>query len=96
MCIHESKYGHVAYQIEGNEACSGMVVNIFSQKHTRHWSGFKKTFFKVVVLHIKLLGMEHRSPRRQILCHSTPSIPVWGENIKYFSFLKMAMLHIKL
>ena len=57
-----SEHGHVAYQINGNDACSNMVANIFpiyTPKILRVGSkGQNSTFFQnMVTLHIKLKGM---------------------------------------
>ena len=57
-----SKSGHVAYEIKADDADSNMVANI----HTRPWGWGQKVklylFLKVVMLHIKLKGIEHRAP----------------------------------
>ena len=58
--------------------------------------GVKKlthVFLKVVLLHIKLKGMEHRAQCKHIFCHNTHPQP-WGV-VKTF-FLKEVMLPIKL
>ena len=47
-------------KIKGNCECSNMQTHILSL----HWGGFKgqnNYFLKVVMLHIKLIGMEHRA-----------------------------------
>ena len=87
-----SEYGHVAYYIKGNDECSNIQARILSL-HTPSTPGVGsnvKTFFlKVVMLHIKLKGMEHKA---HMLCTHTPSTPRWGQNV---IFLKVVMLHIK-
>ena len=59
-----SEYGHVAYQINGNDACSNMVA-IFSPTYTPSSLGWveksKKKILKVVKLHINLKGMARRA-----------------------------------
>ena len=50
---------YVAYQIEGNEACNNMVVN---KLHTDTPSGGVNRNLKVVLLHIKLMGIGRRVP----------------------------------
>ena len=61
-----SEYGHVAYQIKADYADSNMVANICPQTHPRlrGWGQKVKLylFLKVVMLHIKLKGIEHRAP----------------------------------
>ena len=61
-----SEYGHVAYQIKGNDECSKMVANILPADRplSPHpptlgvWS--KSSFFRIMVMvHIKLKGMTH-------------------------------------
>ena len=61
------------------------------QQH-RGWERVKIYFFlKVVMLHIKLKGMEHRAPCKHIFCPYTHAqLP---DGVK---FLKVVMLHIKL
>ena len=55
------------------------------------------SFLKVVMLHIKLKGFEHRAPWKQIICHYTHQRPLgWGQKVIFFSFLKVVMFHIKL
>ena len=50
----------------------------------------------VVILHIKLKGIEHRAPWRQICCYYTHQRPPgWGQKVIFF-LLKVFMLHIKL
>ena len=58
-----SEYGHVAYQIKGNEAYNNMLANILPL-HTpltpgMGSKGYFFSFLKVVMLHIKLKGMKH-------------------------------------
>ena len=66
-----SEYGHVAYQIKWNRECSNMQAHIQSL-HTPSTPGMVskvKThicFLKVVMLHIKLKGMENRANRGKL------------------------------
>ena len=57
---------HVAYQIKADDAGSNMVANILptdTPSTQGVWSkGQLYTFLKVVMLHIKLKGIEHRAP----------------------------------
>ena len=48
------------------------------------------------MLHIKLKGIEHRAPWKQICCHYTHQRPLGGVKRSFFSFLKVVMFHIKL
>ena len=51
---------------------------------------------KVVMLHIKLNGMEHRVPCKHIFCPNThPRLHGWGQRSNHFYLLKVVMLHIK-
>ena len=61
-----SEYGHVAYQIQAYNVCSNMVANILPT-YTPLTQGLVSKgqtifFLKVVMLHIKLKGIEHRAP----------------------------------
>ena len=58
------EYGHVVYQIKGNEAYSDMVANILPVGiPSGVGSERSKLFFlKLVMPHIKLKGMECRAP----------------------------------
>ena len=60
------EYGHVAYQIKGNDTYSNMVANILPDPWG--WSKGQNIFFLKVTLHIELKGMEHRAPWNQIFC----------------------------
>ena len=52
------------------------------------------SFLKVVILHIKLIGMKHRTPCKQIFCPFTHSRHTFGQKVK--KNLKKAILHITL
>ena len=52
-----SEHGRVEYQIKWNHKCRNMQTHIF--------------FLKVVMLHIKLKGKEHRAPCNHIFCPYT-------------------------
>ena len=64
--ISFSESSHVAYQIKADDPGRNMVANVCPQ--TRHrprgWGQKVKLylFLKVVMLHIKLKGIEHRAP----------------------------------
>ena len=48
----------------------------------------------MVMLHIKLKGMELTITYKQIFCSYTyPGPLVWGQKVNLFSFLKVVMLH---
>ena len=61
-----SEYGHVAYQIKADDFCSNVVANILptDTPSTQGWGQKVKPyiFVKVVMLHIKLKRIEHRTP----------------------------------
>ena len=60
------KYGHVPYQIKAEEGCSNMLGNILPRDTplTLGWGKKVKPylFLKVVILLIKVKGIEHRAP----------------------------------
>ena len=64
--IYFSESSHVAYQIKADEAGSNMVANILPTDtlSTQGWGQKVKLylFLKVVMLYIKLKGIEHRAP----------------------------------
>ena len=64
--IYFSESSHVAYQIKADDAGSNMVENILptDTPSTQGWGQKVKLylFLKVVMLHIKLKGIEHRAP----------------------------------
>ena len=61
-----SESSHVAYQIKADDAGSNMVANILpTDTPLTQGVGSKVKlylFLKVVMLHIKLKGIEHRAP----------------------------------
>ena len=61
-----SELGHVPYQIKAGEGCSNMVANILPTNTplTLGWGQKVKLylFLKVVILLIKVNGVEHRAP----------------------------------
>ena len=68
-----TEYDHVAYQINRNHECGILQAHIlsFHSPSTAEVGSKVKTFFfylKVVMLHIKLKGMENRAPRKHIFC----------------------------
>ena len=64
--IYFSESSHVAYQIKADDAGSNMVANILptDTPMTQGWGQKVKLYLllKVVILHIKLKGIEHRAP----------------------------------
>ena len=65
---------HVAYQIKGYGTLSTMHAHILSlhTPSTPRWSQNVITFFLIVVmLHIKLKGLEHKTPCKHIVYHYT-------------------------
>ena len=95
-----SEHGNVAYQIKGNNQCINMQAHILSLYTSAIFGvGSKvKTFFflKVVMLHIKFKGMEHRTPCKNIFCPYTQPRPLgWGKMSKHTP-LRGVMLHVKL
>ena len=64
--IYFSESSHVAYQIKADDAGSNMVANILpTDTPSAQGVGSKgptNLFLKVVMLHIKLKGIEHRAP----------------------------------
>ena len=52
--------GHVAYQIKADDACSNMVAQILPTDTNQGWG--HTIYLKVVMLHTKLKGIEHRAP----------------------------------
>ena len=67
-----------------------MVANILptDTPSTQGWGQKVKLylFLKVVMLHIKLKGIEHRAPWKQICCHYThTNDPLgWGQKAIFF------------
>ena len=64
--IYFPESSHVAYQIKADKAGSNMVANILpTDTPSTQGVGYKGqtiSFLKVVMLHIKLKGIEHRAP----------------------------------
>ena len=64
--ISFSESSHVAYQIKADNAGSNMVANILpTDTPSTQGAGSKVKlylFLKVVMLHIKLKGIDHRAP----------------------------------
>ena len=93
-----SEYGHVAYQIKGNGACSNMVANILHADPPRPWGWGQNSTFS-----------EHGHGAYQMkwnhVCSNTvayifarrPRRPWWvGSGVIIQLFHNMVMLHIKL
>ena len=97
--IFFSESSHVACQIKGNGTYSTLQAHILSFQNTSTPDGVKNSnifFLKVVMLHIKLKGIEHDASTYTVLTHIIdPWVGVKGLNIQV-SFLKVVMLHIKL
>ena len=71
-----SEYVNVAYQIQGNVA---NILPVYTSSTTRVWGQKIKTFFlKVVMVHIKLKGMDYRAPCKHIICPYTHQRPLGG------------------
>ena len=84
-----SEYGHVAYQIKENETYNNMLANILHLHKPSNHGGVKRSFFsflKVVMLHMKLTGMKHRTPCKQIVCPFTHPPPLDGVKRPKFFF----------
>ena len=84
-----SESSHVAYQIKADDAGSNMVANILpGDTPSTQGVGSKVKlylFLKVVMLHIKLKGIENRAPWKQICCHYTHQRPLgWGQKVIFF------------
>ena len=96
-----SEYGHVAYQIKGNAACSNMVANIFCRRPPpthrpllpRHWGLGKKVksqlFQNMVMLHIKLNGIIYAGyGSKYFACRSRPRVPGGGVKRSKFNVIR--------
>ena len=83
-----SEHRHVAYQIIGKDKCSNTQAHLLFL-HTHPWllrlgQRSKYFFLKKVMLHIKLMGMEHRAPCKQMFCPYTHPGPLgWGRKVKH-------------
>ena len=78
-----SEYGHVAYQIKGNDACSNMVANV-------------NLFQNMVMLHIILRGITNAATCKYIFCPYTHPRPLgWGQRSKHFSESSLFAYQIK-
>ena len=86
-----SESSDVAYQINGNGAKRTMQAHIMSLCGAKR---LRIVLLKVVMLHIKLKGLEHRAPFEHIVCSYTH--PKFPDGVKTFLFLKAVLLHIKL
>ena len=86
-----SEHGHVAYQIKGT-----MHANILSlQTPSTPVVGQTSThfFLIVVMLHIKLIGTEHRAPCKQKFCPYTHTRPLGRLKIKGNIHANILSLH---
>ena len=70
-----SLFDHFTYQTKGNETYNNIQANIMPLYTPLTIAGWVYRFFfyllKVVMLHIKLTGMKHKTPCKQILCPFT-------------------------
>ena len=87
--IYLSESSHVAYQIKADDAGSNMVANILpTDKLLTQGVGSKGqtiSLLKVDMLRIKLKGIEHRAPRKQVCCHYTHQRPLgWDQKVIFF------------
>ena len=80
--------------MKGNETYNNMLANILPLHLP--FRSILFLFLKVVMLHIKLTGMKHRTPQNQIFCPFTHSGPLDGVKRSKHFFLKNVLLHFKL
>ena len=86
-----SEYDNVAYQIKGNDACNNVVAIILPVDTSSTWGGVKRSFFflKVVILHIKLRRVEHRTPCNHASTYSVKTRTLgpsgWAKSQNLFS-----------
>ena len=82
------KYDHVACQNKGNDACNNVVAIILPVDTPSTWGWGQNCFFfflKVVMLHIKLKRVEHRTPCKHIFCpYAHPRLLGLGQKVKTF------------
>ena len=57
-----SEFGHVAYQIKGNDACNNLVVDILPADPLGQTVKIQR-FQNMVMLHIKLKWMTHATTK---------------------------------
>ena len=91
-----SEYGHVAYQIKGDDPCSNIVAHILPVYPLPRSKGQNSAFSEHghVTCQIKV-NDECSNMQAHILSFHIPSTAGWGQRSKHF-FLKVDMLHIKL
>ena len=85
------EHRHLAYHIEGDDECNmqAHTISFRAPSTPRVGSKVKIVLLKVVMLHIKLIGMEHRAPCKHIFCpYIHPQSLGWGQKIKLFYFMK--------
>ena len=79
-----SEHGHVAHQNEGSNEYSNMQAHILvlhaPWTKTSRVKGQNKFSLKVVMLHIKLIGMSYRAPCKHIFCPNTHPHPLDPKN----------------
>ena len=83
-----SESSHVACQINGNGSKTSMQAYILSL-HTPStpgvWSKVKHFYLKVVMSHVKLMGMDQRPACKHIFCpYTQPRLPDGVKRSKHF------------
>ena len=101
-----SEYDHVAYQIKGNEAYNNMLANILLLHLVSIYNiflgGVKRLicffFLEVVMLHIKLIRMKHKTPCMQLFSLFTHPRPLYGikKSKDFFSEEDYVAYHMQL
>ena len=90
--IYFSESSHVAYQIEADDAGSNMVANILpTDTPLTQGMGQKVKLYlllKVVMLHIKLKGIEHSTMKASMLSLRTPTTSGVGTKGHFLFFSK--------
>ena len=82
-----SEYGHVAYQIKGNEAYNYMLANDKPLDRSLTPGGSKVIFFLFCKLHVELNGNEaENTMQANTLPFKTPTAPRWDKKVKTIFF----------
>ena len=80
-----SEHGHVAYQIEGNEAYNNILANILPL-HTSLVPGLGSNgHFSYVACQINGKEAEN-TMQANIIRFNTHTVPRWGQKVKHFCF----------
>ena len=98
--LNFSENGHVAYQIEADDASSNMVANIFPTDTplTQGLGSKGQTIYFSESSHVAYQIKADDAGSNMvanILPTDTPSTQGWGQRVKLYLFLKVVMLHIK-